>query len=183
MFIMGGIFSFFLRNAPLSGIWLAFIGWFLLTAADQSWKQTEIRGVLGTYTVSDLVTPFYSWTTPEQTLEEYFSRLTDNHDYRASLVIDDDQLVGVIAPVDLRGAPRPQWSSLQVRNLMVPAEKVVSVTPDQPLTDALEKMVNHNVSQLPVLQEKKIRGVIRRDRIVQLLQSQLLNKDQSPTSG
>src|SRR6185312_10916321 len=40
-FILFGVWEFF-TGRGLEGLWLAFIGWFLLNAAEQSWRQIEL---------------------------------------------------------------------------------------------------------------------------------------------
>lgn len=174
-FILIGVLEFF-GGAALSGLWLAFIGWFLLSAAEQSWRQTEAQAALGHYTVRDLETPFFARVPPDVTLEAFINELASNHNFRASLVMDaDDQLLGIITAADLNKVPRPQWATTLVRDLMVPFGQMATVNPTEGLSSALRKMAEHNVGQLPILANGSVRGVIRRDRIIELLQSQLNN--------
>lgn len=173
LFIFYGVVMFF-RGQGINGLWIAFIGWFLLTAAEQSWRQTEVKGALEHFTVRDLSNPFFTTVPPDEPIESYFQQVTDSHNYRPSLVLTDgEELVGVIAPVDLRNAPRPQWPLLRVKDLMVPRARLATVTMDEGLMEALEKMALHGVSQLPVIEDGHVRGVIRRDRILELLQNAL----------
>lgn len=177
LFILYGVLEFF-RGQGLNGLWIAFIGWFLVMAAEQSWRQTEAKSALGNFTVRDLSNPFFTAVPPEEEIESYFQKITESHNYRPSLVMEnDDHLVGVIAPVDLRNAPRPKWPELRVRDLMVPRARIATVEQNEGLMEALEKMARHNVSQLPVLQGDRVLGVIRRDRILELLQSHLSGKN------
>lgn len=176
LFILVGVLQFF-HGQGLNGLWIAFIGWFLLVAAEQSWRQTEARSALGSFTVRDLSNPFFTSVSPDETVEGYFHQVADSHNYRASLVMEDgDRLIGVIAPVDLRNAPRPRWGELRVRNLMVPRTRLVTATLQDGLMEALEKMALNNVSQLPVVEGDHVHGVIRRDRILELLQAHLGSK-------
>jgi CBS domain-containing protein len=56
---------------------------------------------------------------------------------------------------------------------MVPRAAMATVLPTEELSSALRKMAEHNVGQLPILADGGVRGVIRRDRIIELLQSQI----------
>ncbi|MGH9466528.1 MAG: site-2 protease family protein [Terriglobales bacterium] len=171
--ILWGVFQFF-SGRGLDGIWLAFIGWFLLSAAEQSWRQAEIQSALGHYTVRDLETPFFSRVPPDIDLEVFISELANQHQFRASLVMDqDDRLLGIITAADLSNVPRAQWSRTLVREAMVPRADMATVVPDEGLTAALQKMAEHNVGQLPILSNGGVRGVIRRDRIIELLHTTL----------
>ena len=53
-FIIFGIFRFF-RGAGFNGIWMAFIGWFLLNAAKAAYAQQDITERLRGVTVGDLM--------------------------------------------------------------------------------------------------------------------------------
>ncbi len=172
-FILLGVMEFF-AGAALSGLWLAFIGWFLLSAAQQSWRQTEIQTALERFTVSDLETPFFARVPPETNLEVFISDLAAHNNFRASLVMDaDDHLLGIITPADLSRVPREHWGTTLVRDVMVPRERMATVEPAEGLHAALRKMAESDVGQLPVLNNGGVRGVIRRDRIIELLHSQL----------
>ncbi|HEY8055079.1 MAG TPA: site-2 protease family protein [Terriglobales bacterium] len=168
-FILFGVFEFF-AGYGLDGIWLAFIGWFLLTAAEQSWRQVEVQAALAHYTVRDLETPFFPRIRPEVNLESFISDMAEHHQFRASLVMDeDDHLLGIISAADLSRFPRAQWGTTLVRDVMVPRSAMATVIPTEGLTSALRKMVENNVGQLPIVANGGVRGVIRRDRIIELL--------------
>lgn len=176
LFILYGLFQLFLeRGAAVSGLWMAFIGWFLLRAADGSWRQTEAKAALDRYAVGDLSSPFYTSVPPEVSIEDYFSQVSETHSFRPSMVVDaDDRLLGVITPADLRDSDRMRWGQLRVKDLMVPRPRLVTVSWHEGLMDALQKMAMNNVSQLPVLGDgDQLRGIIRRDRILQILQNNL----------
>lgn len=171
--ITAGVLEFF-SGRDLGGLWIAFIGWFLLSAAEQSWRQTEVREALANYVVGDLSTPFYSRVPPTMPLEEYFDRATETAHYGASLVMDDeDHLLGVISPVDLRPIPRAQWPTTHVDAAMTPGDRMHTTQLTDRLPQALEEMAMQNLSQMPVLDHATVVGVLQRDRILQLLQSHL----------
>jgi Zn-dependent protease/CBS domain-containing protein len=168
-FIIDGIVAVFSPNGALNGIWIAFIGWFLLSAAEQTWRQVEIRAALANYTVETLTTPFYAWVRPDESVEDYFEKASEY----PSLVIDGDRLAGVVATTDLVRVPRSEWPTTLVSSVMVPAEKILTTAPKAGLMQALEQMAQGNVSQLPVIESGTIRGVIRRDRVIHFLQEHL----------
>lgn len=176
LFILYGLFQLFLeRGEAVSGLWMAFIGWFLLRAADGSWRQTEAKAALDRYAVGDLSSPFYTSVPPEVSIEDYFTQVSESQNFRPSMVVDDDdRLLGVITPAELRDSDRMRWGQLRVKDLMIPRPRLVTVGWQEGLMEALQKMAINNVSQLPVLGEgDRLRGIIRRDRILQILQNNL----------
>ena len=55
-FIAGGILIMFILHDWLSGLWLAFIGWFLENAASASYRQAQWHERLHRFTVSQAMT-------------------------------------------------------------------------------------------------------------------------------
>jgi CBS domain-containing protein len=55
---------------------------------------------------------------------------------------------------------------------MRPLEEVRTVTPDTPLIQALETMRSEDVSQLPVVSDGHLEGVLSRGEVLSYLQTQ-----------
>lgn len=101
------------------------------------------------------------------------------------LILKDGELLGVIGLRDLFTAPIPAhygnpmlrhdtekqildtWRTTTVQNLM--NDKVLSVSEDTTLIQALELMVNSGKHPLPVLRDGKVVGVISRSDIARAL--------------
>jgi len=81
-----------------------------------------------------------------------------------------DQLAGLITLSDIRHIPREQWPQTPVGLVMVPAERLHTVTPQQSLKDTLPLMNGQDVNQLPVVQDGKLVGVLTRDAIIRSLE-------------
>ena len=54
LFILYGLYQFFL-GASFGGLWIAFIGWFLLDAARSSYVQVAIMTDLRSHRVADIM--------------------------------------------------------------------------------------------------------------------------------
>lgn len=172
-FILYGVLEFF-QGAALSGLWLAFIGWFLLSAAEQSWRATAAQSALAKFTVGDLGSPFFPRVAPDVTLDHFIEELAHAHNYRASLVMDDDDhLLGILTAADLNRIPRTAWATTRVADVMVPRAQMATVEPTEGLVSALQKMTMNNVGQLPILAGGAVKGVVKRDRILELLHQQM----------
>src|SRR5713101_6317207 len=100
-FIIVGLFRFF-NGAGFGGLWLTFIGWFLLDAARSSYAQAEILKHLRGVRVRDVMTrdwPAIEGTTNLQTfVDEHLLR----SGYRSFAVQEDSKVVGLITPHEVK---------------------------------------------------------------------------------
>jgi CBS domain-containing protein len=86
------------------------------------------------------------------------------------LVVQGEQLVGLMTLSDIRHVPREQWAQISVSEAMIPLERLHVVSPQQPLSDVLPLMAGRDVNQLPVVQHDALVGVVSRDAIVHYLE-------------
>ena len=56
---------------------------------------------------------------------------------------------------------------------MTPIDKIQSASPDEPALGLLERMQSENVTQMPVISDGHIVGVIARETIIHMLQTRL----------
>ncbi len=169
LFILWGIWQFFSGNL-LNGIWIGFIGWFLLSAAQSANSQAMLQSMFRGVTVGQVMdrNPI---TVPanislQRLVDEYFLP----QGLRTAFVVQGDQLAGLITLSDIRHVPRDQWETVPVGHVMIPLERLHAVSPQQNLNDVLPLMANRDVNQLPVVQNGKLVGVLTRDAIIRTLE-------------
>lgn len=97
--------------------------------------------------------------TPEMSIREAAQIMTEHH-VSSLLIMDGEQLVGMITDRDLRGRCLAAGLSPQrpVREIMT--EKLCSVGPDTLGFEALLTMTRLNVHHLPVLDERQVVGLL-----------------------
>lgn len=83
-------------------------------------------------------------------------------------VMDGDRIAGIVTDRDLTirhlATGGNRYAHRTIINCMTP--KVVSVGPDAPLSEAIQKMTQHGVRRLPVAEGGKLVGVISMDDII-----------------
>jgi Zn-dependent protease/CBS domain-containing protein len=162
---LGAEVPFFGRGLG-AGLWLAFIGWFLSSAAAQSWRQQLLHEVLDGVPVRRVMRPLHRPLDPNATLEMFVNDWLLGGDERASPVIDTaGRFVGIATLDDVRAVPREQWPTTRVGEAMVPAQRVVTTSPREDLGPALEKMSRADVSQLPVLEDGQVVAMLLRSDV------------------
>src|SRR6266571_537755 len=169
LFILLGIWLFF-AGSILNGIWIGFIGWFLLNAAQSANSQVMLASVFNSVTVSEVMNPKPTTVPADISLQQLVDAYFLPGGLRYALVMQADHLVGLITLSDIRHIPREQWRQVPVSNAMIPLSRLHVVTPQQSLSDVLPLMAGRDVNQLPVVQNDALVGIVSRDAIVHYLE-------------
>ena len=105
LFILFGIWLFFTGDI-LDGIWLGFIGWFLLSAAQSANAQGVLTSVLRGVTVGEVMNPKPATVPADIPLQQLVDAYFLPGGLRSALVMDADHLVGLMTLSDIRHIPR-----------------------------------------------------------------------------
>jgi Zn-dependent protease/CBS domain-containing protein len=169
LFIIVGVYRFFV-GANFGGLWLAFIGWFLMDAARSSYVQFGLFEGLQGRKVADLMAHdcprVPSYLNLRDFVDEYLLPSTS----RCYLVVVDRVVVGLARAEDVRSIPRENWSQTSVQGIMQPLKSLRSVPPEMPATKAIELMHRENVSELPVISGGTLVGIFSRGQLLRFLQ-------------
>lgn len=162
----------FLGEGLLSGLWLAFIGWFLNSAAVQSYQQIVVQDVLEGVPVSEMMRTNAPVVQPDITVRSLVHEYIMGTDDHAFPVLDGDRLVGLVTLQDVRQVPRENWDQVMVREIMTPEDQLVKVAESADASDAVTKLSQRDVRQLPVVRNGNLVGVLRRRDFVRWMQLQ-----------
>jgi len=169
MMIFGTTIPFF-GSGLISGLWLAFIGWFLNSAAVHAYRVVVIQDILQDVPVARIMRvnpPTVSADIPVRALVEDTIMRSDDQGFP---VVENNQLVGMVTLDDVRRAPREAWDTTRVRDIMTPLAKLTVVTADDDAADAWTKLAQLDVRQLPVVRGTELAGLLRRGDLVRWLQ-------------
>jgi Zn-dependent protease/predicted transcriptional regulator len=174
---LGGSHSGFLVEyiGRFGGIWLAFIGWFLLSAAQASVSQVTIRETLTGLCAADVMSQEVPTIPGNMSLDEYSAEVLRTG-RRIHIVTHNDRLVGLMNVTALNQVPREEWSMNSVQAVMVPREKILWAAPEEPLQRLLERLLGADVNQMPVVRHgedgaAQIVGMVTRDAILRVIQT------------
>jgi Zn-dependent protease len=154
----------------INGMWLAFIGWFLLTTARQSRAQADARGALEGLRVSDIMTAELPTVGREISLEDYAREILRTG-RKAHLVVAHDQLVGLMTAEAMHSVPQQDWDVTSVQAVMLPKDKLLWAAPEESALSLLDRMRNVGMQQMPVIAGGSVVGIVTRDSILQVLQA------------
>ncbi len=184
MMIVAGISMTFGARIPFfgqgvgSGLWLAFIGWFLSNASSRSYRRLVIQDILEDVPVSRMMREHPPSVAADMSVAALIEEHIMRSDDQGFPVVEDGggeggeggQLLGLVTLDDVRAAPSDARASTQVREIMTPKDDLVTVTPDDDAGDALMELAQMDVRQLPVLRDQQVVGLVRRRDIVKWLQ-------------
>jgi CBS domain-containing protein len=169
-FILLGLWRFF-HGAGLGGLWISFIGWFLLEAARASRAEVEISQMLRGVRVADLVEHDCLEVDGHENLQTFVNEHLLRSGKRCFLVHNGPDMEGIITPQEIKEMDRARWPYTTVTQVMRPLDQLLSVTPDTPVMEAMEIMSREDVNQLPVVKDGHVEGFISRGGILRLLQT------------
>ena len=161
----------FLSSQSLSGIWLSLLGWFLLDAATASYIQAEALTGLTHMKVGDLMSHECVSVQADLSLQRFAEDFVLPTGRRCYTVEDRGTILGIITPADLAKVERSRWHETPVINVTHVLDQLQSVSPETPVTEALQTMGREDVNQLPVITGGRMEGVLSRSHILQALQS------------
>jgi len=172
LFILGGVLVVVLRPFGMSwfsGVWLAFIGWFLASAASASYQQSRWREALQGLTAFQVMTPDCAVVPPQLTLAELIQRYIFSGGRQCFLVNDQDRLEGVLTLGNIKSVPQSRWAVTPVREIMTSVDKLKMLPPGQDALSILEQMDESGINQMPVVGEEGVIGLVTRDGLMRLL--------------
>ena len=168
MLIGVGIFFIFLISL-FTGLWLAFIGWFLNSSADASRKEVALRERLSLVKVREIVNPNPETIGPQITVDEMVRNIFNMRHGRAVPVCQNEKLVGIVTITDVKKVPQEKWPVTPVEQIMT-HDPLYTVSPEDNVNTAMKLLVQHDINQVLVKQNEKCAGLLSRADIINHLQ-------------
>lgn len=173
MIVLGVFLAF--GGSTTAGLWTAFIGWFLLNAAQESVAQVQVRETLAGLRAMDVMSSEVPTIARDISLEDYGAEVLRTG-RRCHLVVTDDRLVGMMNVHTLNSVPRDEWPHMSVQAVMIARDKILWATPQEPLLKLLERLLAADVNQVPVVSgsdggNTHVVGMVTRDSILRVMQT------------
>jgi len=170
LFIIAGVWQILAGNFG-NGLWIAFIGWFLESAAVAQVRQQMVQGLLAGHTVSQAMSHDYTAIPADTTLQQ----LVDDHiletGRRCFMVKRGDETIGMLTLHHVKGVPRAEWATTTAAQAMSPTDQIKWTRPNAELWEALAEMDRDGVNQLPVMQDNRCSGMLSREDLVSFLRT------------
>jgi CBS domain-containing protein len=170
LFIFWGVWQMLTGNF-MNGMWIAFIGWFLESAAKGQVQQLGLHDLLNGHKVSQAMKRKYTTIPPDTTLQ----LLIDDHILgrggRSFVVKKNNEALGLLTLHHIKEIPRSEWPTTTSAQAMMPIGQTKWVKPDAELWTALEEMDHNGVNQLPVMADGQMQGMLTREDVITYLRT------------
>jgi Zn-dependent protease/CBS domain-containing protein len=170
LFILYGLFASFTTRS-FQGLWIVFIGWFLLDASRGTSLQMEILSGLRGRRVADIMERDCAMVEGHISLQDFVDEYVLRSGRRCFIVVQGNSLVGLITANEVKKVPREDWPQTSVQSVMVPLKQLHVVTPETPAVQALELLTKEDVNQMPVVSDGHLIGVFSRGQVMRYLQA------------
>lgn len=155
-----GVFMFIVQG-QFSGVWLGFLGWFLLAAAEGEVRHSATRQALSGLRVGDLMVRNPVTADAASTVGAFMDQVVWPNRYTTYPIVAGGEAVGILPFRCVAEIPRAEWDARHVRDCMVPLSESVRLRETDDLVTALEQLNGLGTGRALVLDDG--------DRLVGLL--------------
>ena len=170
LFIFAGVWQMLSGNL-INGLWIAFIGWFLESAAVAQIQQQRLQGLLTGHRVSEVMSRSYTAISPQTTLQQMVDHHVLGSGRRSFIVEDGDKVVGLLTLHHIKVIPREDWALTTAEQAMTPLTELKLIRPQTEMWVAIQEMDRDGVNQLPVMSNGHIDGLLSREDIISYLRT------------
>jgi Zn-dependent protease/predicted transcriptional regulator len=172
LLIFTGVWQALVNKNLVGGLWTAFIGWFLLSAARESYTQVALRSNLTGVSAADIMTQDVPTVERNISIDDYVHEVMRTG-RRFHIVTGAGKPVGLVTLHSAKSVPREEWANTSIQAVMMPVDRIHAAAPDEPALGVLQRMQSEDINQMPVISDGQIVGMIARDTILRLLQTRL----------
>jgi predicted transcriptional regulator len=170
LFIFFGVWLMFGGNF-INGLWIAFIGWFLESAAVAQIQQQRIQGLLTGHQVSEVMSRAYAAISADTTLQQMVEHHILGSGRRSFIIERNEEAIGLLTVHHIKEIPREQWETTTAAQAMTPVADLKRIRPDTEMWAAMQEMDRDGVNQLPVMTNGHVKGMLTREDVISYLRT------------
>lgn len=155
-----------LQGSPFGGLWIAFVGWFMLRTARNITVQLFVRKHLKRIRLADAVR--------EKSTASRWNSVADIQDLigrvrRPVFIVDGEDLLGWVTPEQVRSIAPKKRAYTPVSAILVPVAKLIGLDSRRTLLDALSVMNENGLREVAVFEDDRPVGAMTRDELLRIL--------------
>lgn len=159
LLVAAGLAVLVLRST-FTGLWLAFIGWFIVQAASSERRTSKVQQALGSLRVGDLMVRDPVTVAANLTVARFMTEVAPSARHATYPVLEDGHAVGLLALRRAEKVPGQDWQETTVRDCMISLQQVPVLTADDAAVDALNELDDHREGSALVLDGERLAGLL-----------------------
>ncbi|XRQ09368.1 site-2 protease family protein [Actinomadura welshii] len=162
----------FVIGAGFGGLWLALIGFFLVTAAGAEEQQTRVNAALHDVRAADVMTPDPMVADAATPVQDLVDNVVLTHRYSTYPLVENGRLAGLVTLNRVRATPPDQRRTLRLADIACPPDEVPTARPHDLMPDLLPRMAGCTDGRAIVLDDAgQVIGLITPTDISRALQT------------
>ncbi len=150
-----------ITGSVLNGIWIAFVGWFLLSAGSSEELGTTVRGLLRKVPVSAAMTSPVVTIPDWLTVEQFLESTAPQHTFTTYPVHDPSgQLTGIVRLGDLVRMPPQARAEERLKDRARPIAEVPTTRPDEDLAALIQRVGPALDQRVLVFDKGRLVGIV-----------------------
>ena len=163
-----------LFTGTFGGLWLAFIGLFLIGAAEAEGQMGATRDALGDLRVRDVMVTDPVSVGPAMPLHRFMDEVFLAHRHTAyPVVAPSGEAIGLVSFRRVAALPREEWPSRSVGELMIPLEDVIVVSSEAGLREAYAELLGDDLHRAVVRDGDRFTGLLSLTDVARVLEAAL----------
>ena len=155
-----GVLELFLGDVA-SGLWIAFLGWFLLSAAASEETGGNIRTLLKTVPVSAAMRSPVITIPDWLTVDQFLDSVAPNHPFTTYPVHEPSgKLTGMVRLSDLVRMPAPERSAKHLKDVARPIAEVPTTNPREDLSSLIQRVGAAIEQRVLVFENGELVGIV-----------------------
>jgi Zn-dependent protease len=170
LLVVAGIAEFAFDVGTGGGLWLALVGWFLVSSARAEENQAEVRHALDGVRLADLMTPDPVVGPGWYTIQAFLDDVVMSHRHSAFPVERwGGGLAGLVTLNQLRGVPTELRPATRVLDVACPLEEVATAGPADLVVDVLAQTPGCAQGRILVMDGGQLVGIVSPSDVVAAL--------------
>ena len=173
-----GLLGFF-GGGGSGGIWLVFLGWFMLQAAQSETTMARARWALGGMRVRDVMTPDPVVVPPDLAVADLLDRAAPGRGFSTYPVVDNGRPQGLVSLRMAAAVPAPERHRVRVAEVMTGLDGTPTISADDEVLDVLPRF-DGGTSRALVTEGDCLVGVLSGADVVRAVEVGALRRPPEP---
>jgi PDZ domain-containing secreted protein/Zn-dependent protease/CBS domain-containing protein len=179
MLIAIGLFDFFTGVGGAEGLWLLFLGWFLIQAAQGESQAAALQEALRGLKVGDLMTRDPITVEPEMSLDRFLESMVHGRGHTTYPVADARGVHGLVSLRQVTAVAGDQRSTRTVSQEMWPADEVQVAGPDQSIEEVFDSLTQ-GPRRAIVVDDGRVVGILSPADVMRAVELERVRRTPAP---